>query len=510
MRHWPAEMREESASLFRSARLIGGMTLLSRILGMVRDILTSHFFGAGLVWDAFTTAYRVPNLFRRLFGEGALTAAFVPAFVSRLETGRKEEAFALLRRLATLLALVLGAAAAIGIGASFLLPADSEWQLVGRYGRIMLPYLPLICVAAILGGALNGLRHFFTPAFAPILLNLTWIAAIVAFVAAPRESAGAWVAGAITTGGALQLGAMALALVARGVPPAPQGGFGDPALREVGARFAPMVFGLSLAQMNEFLNTILAQALVPGDGAVSALYYGNQLMQLPLSLVGTSVATAAVPALSAAAAQGRTEEFGALVGRALRGTLHLAIPATVGLLLFARPIVEALFEHGRFDAAATDRAAAALFFYALGLWCYCANQVQVRVFYAKGDTRTPVRISASMVAVSLGVGTALVGPMGEAGIALGTSAGGLGSFVLLQIALRRRAPELRMGPVVRGVAVSLAAAAAMAGAAWGVRELLPESLGRYARLGIPIAAAVVTYFGIAALLGARSYNRAIR
>jgi putative peptidoglycan lipid II flippase len=172
------------------ARLIGSVTLLSRVLGLVRDVLASHYLGAGMVWDAFALANRVPNLFRRLFGEGALTAAFVPAFVTRLEQGRRAEAFLLLRRLATALTLLLSLIIAIGIAISFTFPTDPKSLLEGQYLRIMLPYLALICVGAILGAALNGLRRFFAPAFAPVLANVVSIAALLVFagLAADRKS----------------------------------------------------------------------------------------------------------------------------------------------------------------------------------------------------------------------------------------------------------------------------------------------------------------------------------
>jgi putative peptidoglycan lipid II flippase len=172
-------------SFVRSAGLVSACTLLSRLLGFLRDTLCAHFFGASIVWDAFSVAFRIPNLFRRLFGEGALTAAFLPAFVERFDGNRPEEAHALLNRLITALALFLGLVAAAGIGISFLLPHDAKTDVMAPLLRIMLPYLPLICVAAILGAALNGMRHYFTPAIAPVLLNLVWIGALFLFACSP-------------------------------------------------------------------------------------------------------------------------------------------------------------------------------------------------------------------------------------------------------------------------------------------------------------------------------------
>ncbi len=490
-------------SFVGSARLIGALTLLSRLLGMARDVLSSHFFGAAAVWDAFVIAYRVPNLFRRLFGEGALTAALVPAFVSRLETGRRDEAFLLLRRVATAVGLFLAAVVAVGIGATWLLPRDPKAQMVAEFLRIMLPYLLLICLAAVLGGALNGLRHFFAPAFAPVLLNIVWIAAIVVF----RDAR--WVAWAIIAGGLLQLLTMVVALKARGVPLAPDATFSDPGLREVGARFAPIVLGLALVQVNELVDSVIAELCVPGDGAVSYLYYGNQLTQLPLSLIGTSVATALFPAMAAAAATAKPEELAGLVQKGLRGTVFLSVPATVGLVLFAHPIIELIYQHGAFTAAHTSHSASVLAFYALGLWCYCANQVQVRAFYARGDTKTPVRVSASMVALNLALNLTLVWPMGAAGIALSTSISGFLSFVFLQALLRRRL-AVSYGPVARTLALSLVCSAVMGAAAWGVRHALPQHFHHAIRIGVPIAVALAVYFGLTRAIGMNETKQALR
>jgi len=501
--------------VFSSARLISALTLLSRVLGMARDILTSHFLGAGLVWDAFALANRVPNLFRRLFGEGALTAAFVPAFVKRLEAGKRDEAFLLLRRLATALTLLLTAVVGIGIAVTYLFPADGKSRLEGEFLRIMLPYLALICVGAILGAALNGLKHFFAPAFAPVIANVVSIATILAFAGLAAEPLGRMLAWSVLVGGVLQLVTMGAVLVARGASLAPDPALGDPALREVGRQFAPLVLGLSFVQINEFLNTVIAKLCVAGDGAVSALYYGNQLTQFPLSLVGVAVATAAFPALAASAAGKRWPEFTELLDKSMRGTVYLSVPATVGLVVFAEPILQLIFEHGQFGPEATARAAAVMTYYSLSLAFYCANQVQVRAFYAMDDTKTPVRVSSSMVVLTLALALALVRPMGEAGISLATSIGGLVSFVALQALLRRRV-EVRGGALARTFALSLAAALVMAGAAWLLRRHLPSiprlglTLDRAYRVGVPIVAAIAVYFGLTLALRMPEARRFLR
>ncbi len=476
------------------ARVIGLLTLLSRVLGLVRDTLSSHFFGAGATWDAFTIAWRVPNLFRRLFGEGALTAAFIPAFVSRWESGREGEARSLFNRLVTRLSALLALFILVGIGATLLLPPSSA--LLAQLLRILLPYLLFVCVAAIAAAALQSLRHFTMPAFAPVLLNVVWIAAL--FLSGGRNIH--LVAGAIAIGGLVQLASLLLPLRMRGVAfrpdPAP-----DPGLREIRAAFLPVVFGLALVQINELLDSVIAELCVPGEGAVSVLYYANQVTQLPLSLIGVSIATAVFPAMASP-----KEDLALTFQKALRAILYVSIPATVGLVLFASEIVQLLFEHGAFRA--TDRTAWALRLYGAGLWCYCANQVQIRAFYALKDTRTPVRVSASMVILNLVLNLTLVWPFREAGIAAATALSGLGSFLLLGFLLRRRIAGLDLRPVRRTLALSLLTAALMAAAAWTLHRFLliplvpgTKIVAQSIRLLPAIGVAMIVYYGATRLFG---------
>lgn len=484
-----------SRSFVRSAGVVSACTLLSRLLGLARDMLSSHFFGTLPVWDAFVAAFRIPNLFRRLFGEGALTAAFLPAFVERHDAGRKEEAHALLNRLGTALALLLGLLVAGGVGLTFLMPRDPKSVLMAPLLRIMLPYLAIICVAALLGAALNGMRHYFTPAFAPVLLNVAWIGALFAFVR--NVEAVAW---AVVIGGALELLILVPPLLARGVRLRPSWDPRDPALREVGRRFVPLAFGLAPAQINELVGTLIAQYLA-GAGAVSVIYYGNQLTQLPLALVGTAVATAVYPLLASP-----KEDFREVLKDALSLVLFVSVPATVGLIVLARPIVSLLFEHGQFGPEDTARTAWVVVLYSAGLWCYCANQIQVRAFYARKDTMTPVKVSAAMVLLNLGLSAGLVGILREKGIALANSVTGLATFATLNSLLRRRHEGLDLRPVTSAFLKSLGASLLMGGAAWVAFRLMEgitaaTIAGRLVRVAVPVAAGAGAYFLLARLLG---------
>lgn len=486
-------------SFIRSAAVISACTLLSRVLGFARDAVASYFFGTSLVWDAFAVAFRIPNLFRRLFGEGALTSAFLPAFVERQDAGRPEEAASLLRKLSTALALFLGLGIAAAIGFTYLLPrlfpGDAKVALEAPLLRIMLPYLGFICVAAILGAALNGLRHYFAPAFAPVLVNVLWIAAL--FLWPGNVTAVAW---SVVAGGLLTLLVMIPPLRARGVAVRPELDLQDPGLRSVGRSFLPILLGLAPVQINEVVGSLIAQHAIPGEGAVSSLYYGNQLTQLPLALIGTALATAVFPLFSSP-----KEDFGDVYRKSMRLMFFLAVPATAGLVVLATPIVALLFERGRFDAASTARVAGVTAWYSLGLWCYCANQIQARAFYAKKDSATPAKVGVSMVVLNLGLTIALVGRLRETGIAIANSVTGLATFVVLNVMLRRRLPDLELRPVYVALAKSALASLLMAAAAWGLWRGLTvavegATLGpKLVRALVPVAAGGAVYFGLARL-----------
>jgi putative peptidoglycan lipid II flippase len=487
-------------SIVRSAGVVSACTLLSRILGFIRDSASAAFFGVSPLWDAFALAFRIPNLFRRLFGEGALTSAFLPAFVERYDGGRPDEARALLGKLATVLAVFLTVVvtgfAAFTLAMPPLFPGDAKVAMEAPLLRIMMPYLGLICLAALLGAALNGTRSWFAPAFAPVLLNVVWIAALWLFPGNVRA-----VAWAVVLGGALELAVMIPALLSRGMAPRPDFRWNDPALRDVGRTFFPIVLGLAPAQINEMVGSFIAQHAVPGTGAVSSLYYANQLVQLPLGLIGTAVATVVFPLFASP-----KEDFNAVYCKAVRLVLFLAVPATLGLVVLAEPIVALLFERRAFGPADTARVAGIVVLYAAGLWCYCANQVQVRAFYARKDTRTPVRVSACMVLLNFGLTMALVWTWHERGIAVANSVTGLATFVVLNVRLRKREPGLDLRPVWIGLGRSLVASLLMGAAAYGVYRLLGPGSGatlgpKLVRALVPIAAGIAVYLVLARLFG---------
>ena len=390
-----------------------------------------------------------------------------------------------------MLVLFLGSVTAVGIGLTYILPLfwpDEKMRLIMDLLRILLPYVPLVCAGAILGAALNGLFRFFAPAFAPIVLNVTWILVLPFLVMSYHENeAIRYLAIAVVGGGVLQLLTMAIPLAREGARFRFDWAPRDESLRDVGRIFLPTVFGLALVQINEVVDQLIAEIFVPGDGAVSALYYANLLNQFPLSLVGTSIATAILPGLSAAVARTDRGEFGALFRRGLSGAIYFGLPASMGLILFGTDIVAVIFEHGRFTPDDSARAGLCASYFGVGLWCYCINQVQVRAFHAHKDTRTPVNVSAAMVALNFALNLALVWPMHEAGLALATSISGLASFLILNRILRRRYPELDPRPLKGDFLKSVAATAAMAPPrgprCGGWVPCCPRSVARIATLG---------------------------
>jgi putative peptidoglycan lipid II flippase len=484
-------------SFIRSAGLVSACTLLSRILGFVRDMLCARYFGASPQWDAFSVAFRAPNLFRRLFGEGALTAAFLPVFVEKVDNGKEQEAHALLNRLVTALLLFLGLLAAAGIGLTYLLPTDEKTASMAPLLRIMLPYLPLICVAAILSAALNGMRRYFAPAFAPVVVNVVLIAALMPWWRDIHTQA--W---AVAVGGIVTILFLVPPLAARSMAPRPQLGFADPTFREVIKKSLPVIFGLAPVQLNEFIGSLIADYSIPGHGAVSVLYYGNQLTQLPLALIGTAVATVVFPLFASP-----KEDFKDVFQKSLRFVLFLSVPATIGLMVLAEPIVSLLFQHGdKFGIEETRRTAMVTFCYSAGLWCYCANQIQVRAFYAKKDTMTPVKVSASMVVLNLGLTLVLVWSLQERGISIANSITGFSSFLVLNSLLRRKHGDVDLKPVTIGFVKSVIAGALMGLTAWGVYRLMGGGLGdtigrKLALVFVPIAAGAAVYLALARILG---------
>jgi len=432
--------------MLRNVMTVGAWTMASRLLGFVRDILIASRLGAGPVADAFFVALKLPNLFRRLFGEGAFNAAFIPAFAGALAAEGREAAHALANHLAALMTLWLSLIVVIGW---LLMPQFITLLAPGfvadplRYGlavemtRITFPYLLLICLAALVSGVLNGLDRFAAAAAAPVLFNLMSIGALLAltpFVATPGHAL-AW---GVMLSGVVQLGlvwwsarqaGMAIGLLGpvRLTPP----------VRAVLRKMVPGVLGAGVTQLNLAIDVIIA-SLLPA-GAVSFLYYADRVAQLPLGVIGAAMGTALLPVLARQLRLGRPLSAHHNQNRAIELSLLLTLPAAAALAVLAEPIIVTLFQRGAFDAQAARATSGALLAYAFGMPFFVLVKVFAPGFFARGDTATPVRIGLGVVALNLVLNLILSRLIGHVGIALSTGiAAMVNAMALAGVLMRRR------------------------------------------------------------------------
>jgi putative peptidoglycan lipid II flippase len=430
----------------RSAGLAGLATLTSRVLGLVRDQVLASLFGAGNDMDAFVVAFRLPNLVRDLFAEGAMSAAFVPTFTRELTLRGKNDAWRLGSHVVTALVMLTGALviAAIAFAPALATMYAGEFasvpgklELTIRLARIMLPFLTLAAIAAAFMGMLNSLHYYFVPALAPATFNVATIVCAFALVplmpalGLPRITA---IAIAAIVGGVAQIALQWPSLAREGFRWRPSIDWGDPALRRVLLLMGPGTLGLAATQINLFISTVLATR--EGTGAVSWLQYAFRLMYLPIGLFGVSIATAVLPAASRHAATADRAAIARTVARGVALMLMVNIPATFGLVALADDIVRLLFEHGRFLPADTAATAAALQCYAIGLIGYSTARIASPVFYALGESRTPVLLSTASIGVNVLLSLLLVRSLGFRGLALATALAALvnggGSLLLLR------------------------------------------------------------------------------
>ncbi len=507
-------------------------TLASRLLGLLRERATSSLFGvAGKgVADALLFAFRIPNLFRQVFGEGALTASYLPVLTGHLEDD-PETAHHLSSVVVTLLAVLLSGVAAVGellLGVVWLIWGDSpQVELLVGLAAVMMPYVVLICVAAQLSTMLYAAGQFRVPALAPTALNIVWlIAAWIGYEWFPdRQVAQAYLLaiGVIVSG---------IVQVAVHLPTLRRLGFrfnynwssAREGIMQIGRRMAPTFVGLSVLQINTFVNTLIAWGLasVPSgpqtiswlgginypmqQGAVASLYFSDRLCDFTLGIVGLPVAVAIFPLLCRHADRGDHRQMGADMTLGLRLVLCLSIPASVGLMLLAEPITRLVLQGGRFNAADTVRVAWLIDYYGAGVWANCAWPVVVRGFYALSDYRTPVRVCVWVVSLNLLLNLTLIWPLAEAGLALSTTiATVVQLFILTAIFSRRQAP-LGWRCLAATAARAILATAAMAGVVYLVLPYMPSSdtlLAKLVHVGVPIFLGAATYCTAYLLMGGR-------
>jgi putative peptidoglycan lipid II flippase len=517
-------MPDSHPRLARSAGLFGLATIASRILGLVRDQVLAYHFGAGDAADAFRVAFRIPNLVRDLFAEGAMSAAFVPTFTRLLTLEGRDRAWRLASSVINALLIVTGALVVLAIVfaeplvrsyASEFTRVPGKLELTIRLTRIMLPFLTTVAIAAALMGMLNSLGHFFIPAFSPAMFNVASIVVGVVFIPfADRfgvQPIVLWALGTLV-GGLGQLVIQWPPLRTEGFRYRPVLDLRDPGLHQVLLLIGPGTIGLAATQINVFVNTMLATR--EGTGAVSWLEFAFRLMYLPIGLFGVSIATAATPAISRMVAEKDFARIRSTLANGIGLMMLLNVPATAGLIVLARPIVQVIFERGRFTVDDTIATAAALQLYAVGLVGYSVVRIISPTFYALGRSRIPVLVSAGTVAVNVALNLALVRALGYKGLALGTSVTAIVNAAVQLGLLRREIHGIDGSRLAASFGRVTVATAAMTAAAWGVFTLLgawlagPSTMTQMLRLGGSIGAALVTLTVAAHLLRIPEFGEA--
>jgi putative peptidoglycan lipid II flippase len=431
-------------NLLRVLATVSGMTFISRVLGFVRDAIIARVFGAGLMTDAFFVAFKIPNLLRRLFAEGAFSQAFVPILAEYRNRLGQEATRGLIDRVSGLLTLALVLVTVIGVIAAPVLiyviapgfSADpAKHELTVDLLQITFPYILFISLTALAAGVLNTYSRFSVPAFTPALLNITFIvfALWLAPYFDPPVAALAW---AVFIGGLLQLGFQVPQLARLKLLPRFRLDMGDEGVRRVLRQMAPAVFGVSVAQVSLVVNNIFASFLT--TGSVSWLYYADRLMEFPMGLLGAALGTILLPSLSRHHATKSAENYSRLLDWGLRMTMLLAVPAAVALALLAVPLVSTLFQYGAFSGDDTLATRNAVIAYSVGLIPLILVKVLAPGFYGQQNIRTPVKVAvASLVATQI-FNLLLIGPLRHAGLALAVSLGACVNAGLLFVLLRRK------------------------------------------------------------------------
>ncbi len=520
----------EKMNFLKSAKTVSLCTLLSRILGLARDIICASFFGTSLAWDAFVVAFKIPNLFRRLFGEGALSAAFIPVFTEYLETKGKKDAWELINITGTLLFIILGGLVVLAEISFSIIPTvfslNQKWDLVLSLLMVTFPYVLFICMVAFAMAVLNSLKHFLMPALAPVALNICWIMGVLLLTPVFGNTLDKKIFGvaiAILIGGMIQLAIQLPVLAREGINFKPSLYFAHPGLKRILALMLPIIFGLAAVQINVLMDSVIALTFAkpPGGsesflvagisipypletGAASVLYYGDRLIQFPLGVFGIAMATAVFPFFSTHAARKDWTNFTDTFNQAIRVVLFIGIPASVGLILLRMPLVELFYERNAFTAESTYRTTTVILFYSLGVWAYSASHVTVRAFYSMQDTLTPVKVGAAMVGLNLILNLTLIWFLREGGLALATAISATVQIIILFAILQKKLNITEYKHIFASILKTLIATFFMCITCWITLKIIPTGDGKlmikFIRLLIPLATALTAFFTVSFLL----------
>jgi putative peptidoglycan lipid II flippase len=538
------ELRIEAPgrSVMSSALVVSGGTLASRVLGLIRDVMQAALLGFSRENDVFILAFTVPNLFRKLFGEGALSSATVPVLMRYRIVGDEAATRRFIGTLSTLLLLGLSTITVVVIAVAWVIPPSlfgdaPKYAMFRDYLTILLPYVVFICLAALQAGTLNCWNRFGTPALMPAVANGLWIAVMVGIWVSPLRyqphvAVMVMALGALASGVAQWLLQM-IPLARLKLLTGPKLAVREPGVRETFKAMAPMLFALAVFQVNTFMDQVLAEVLVPGDGAVSSYGFASRLFQFPLGLVGVALGTAMFPLMSRFAARNELEKLTAGLLNSSRLIAFITLPAAFGLAVLAYPITELLFSGPRSSTEMLQRSAAVVQLLCISLPMVSVISLLTKAFYAMRDTRTPTRVALLVVAVNLVANIILLQtPLMEAGLALGTAISSLLNMVLLAWVLRSRLKgtiltSLRAAAIpptserlaqpltpstLRGIPVSIVRSAivacVMAAGAWLVQERLYLAFGLAGRASravsvlAAVTAGVVIYAGLSMILKA--------
>lgn len=520
------------------------LTILSRVAGLLRDKACSYFLGVGTVWSAFWMGFQLPNLFRRIFGEGALTAVFVPVYTRTLEQQGRDAANRLASSTATLLVLVLGGItllAEVALVPIALTPGVSaNNRLAAAMVAIMLPYCVLVCLVALLGAIASVHEKFAAQSLSPVVLNFFMAGAAALPVALygsyhqPQQRI-YWVAGAVIIAGGVQVLLMLPTMLRSGVSLRPLLAIRNTGLGEIIRAMLPMMIGLSAVQINTLLDTQIAWWLSPDGhrgasdfcvfgwqvhtpmqaGAAGILSVAQRIYMLPVGIFGVSMAVAIFPLLSKAAAGKDIAELKRLLALGLRKTLFLSIPASAGMIVIGKPLITLIFMGGHTHEGDIDRAYWASIWFCLGIWAFEAQLVIVRVYYALQDSRTPMRVALAMVGLNFGLNVTLIWFLREGGIALSTTIAAIVQSAILLGLLRGRLGRLGLGDLGKSVLKGAVATLIMLEACWAAAGVLQRVLPdlahatrvqriwmlALAELPVLVLTAGMTYALVAYLLG---------
>ena len=520
-------LNESVRHVSKNVRLVSLCTIGSRVLGLMRDQAMGIIFGAGPVMDAFTVAFRLPNLARVLLGEGALTTAFLPVFVADMhERGRESAArvtWAVFLSLSALLCALIIVAEGVLLSVGSFVNLSTEARLLLNLTAILLPYVLLICLAAQVGAVLNALDRFLWPALVPSVLNIVWLVTLWKIVPLwSDEVSRIYVTAAcVVVGGVLQ--------VLFPLPILWRSGFGYRSdwrismdrVWKIAMNMLPVVIGLSITQMNAVFDSFIAwgftqpkgQALpmsLPGspmyplrEGTATALYLGQRLYQFPLGVFGVALGTVLFPLLASHAQRGETEKLREDLSLGIRLVLAIGLPASAGLMLIAHPIATLFFQYGKFDADDARLTGDMIVAYGSGVWAYCGLLILQRGFYAIGDRMTPMYLGLIAMIVNIVMDLTLIWPLGGRGLALSTALIAAMQCITTAALLQRQIGTLRWREIGLTTLKTLAATGIMAivcEAMFVLLEYQGVAYGRLVRLGLPLSAAVIAFLAASRLL----------